>query len=101
MFDQLLDSVFYLTGIRFSLKDLLEIGERIFTIKRVFNTKCGIAKKDDRIPPRLKFALEKGVTKDKVLTIDKMLEEYYKFRDWDENGIPKVNKLRELKIQII
>lgn len=100
LFDQLLDAIYYLTEIRFNLNDLLEIGERIFTLKRVFNTQCGITKKDDRIPPRLKFALEKGITKDKVLTIDKMLEEYYKFRGWDENGIPTINKLRELKIQI-
>ncbi len=98
LFDKILDSIYYLTGMKISLKELLKIGERIFNLKRVFNTKCGITKKDDRIPPRLKFPLERGITKNKILTIDNMLEEYYKFRGWDDNGIPTINKLKELNI---
>jgi aldehyde:ferredoxin oxidoreductase len=27
-----------------------------------------------------------------------MLEEYYKFRGWDENGIPTIKKLEKLEI---
>jgi len=98
LFDKLLDVIYYLSGIKFSLKELLQIGERIFNLKRLFNTKCGITKKDDIIPPRLKFPLERGLTKNKVLSIDKMLEEYYKFRGWDENGIPTLKKLKKLDI---
>ncbi len=98
LFDKILDSIYYLTGIKFTLKELLKIGERIFNLKRLFNTKCGITRKDDRIPPRLKFPLERGLTKNKVLTIDSMLEEYYKFRGWDEYGIPTISKLKELNI---
>jgi len=98
LFDKILKSIYYLTSITFSLKELLKIGERIFNLKRFFNTKCGITRKDDTIPPRLRFALERGITKNKVLTIDNMLEEYYKFRGWDENGIPTINKLKELNI---
>jgi len=79
---------------------LMEIGERIFTLKRVFNTKCGITKKDDRIPPRLKFPLERGITKNKIVTIDLMLEEYYKIRGWNNNGIPTKEKLSELNINM-
>ncbi len=96
--DSILDAIYFLTEIKFSLKELMEIGERIFNLKRVFNNKCGITKKDDRIPPRLKLPLERGITKKKVVTIDSMLEEYYKFRGWDENGIPTPSKLGELKI---
>ena len=87
-----------MTGIKFTLKELLKIGERIFNLKRLFNTKCGITRKDDKIPPRLKFPLERGLTRNKVLTIDSMLEEYYKFRGWDDNGIPTISKLKELNI---
>ncbi|MFX1452244.1 MAG: aldehyde ferredoxin oxidoreductase family protein, partial [Promethearchaeota archaeon] len=98
LFDLILDAIYFLTEIQLSLAELMEIGERTFNLKRVFNNKCGITKKDDRIPPRLKFPLEKGRAKDKVLTIDLMLEEYYKFRGWDINGIPTKSKLSELKI---
>jgi aldehyde:ferredoxin oxidoreductase len=99
LFEKILEAIFYLTGIEFSLENLMQIGERIFTLKRVFNTKCGITKKDDRIPPRLKLPLERGITKNKRVTIDLMLEEYYKIRGWDSNGIPTEEKLKELKIE--
>jgi hypothetical protein len=36
--------------------------------------------------------------KNKSLTIDAMLEAYYKYRGWDQNGIPTKNKLMELQI---
>ena len=95
LFDSILDAIYYLTGIRLSLTELLEIGERIFNLKRVYNNKCGITRKDDRIPPRLKFPLEKGITKNKVVSIELMLEEYYKFRGWNKDGIPTKSKLAE------
>ena len=98
LLDLILDEIYYLTEIRLTLAELMEIGERIFNLKRAFNNKCGITKKDDRIPPRLKFPLEKGRIKDKVLIIDLMLDEYYKFRGWDLNGVPTKSKLLELKI---
>ncbi|MFX0070361.1 MAG: aldehyde ferredoxin oxidoreductase family protein, partial [Candidatus Hermodarchaeota archaeon] len=98
LLDLILDEIYYLTEIRLSLKELMEIGERIFNLKRVFNNNCGITKKDDNIPPRLKFPLEKGRLKEKVLTIDSMLEEYYKFRGWNKEGIPKEDKLVKLEI---
>ena len=98
IFDLILDSIYYLYGIRLSLHDLLEIGERIFTLKRLFNTKCGITRKDDRIPPRLQYPLERGLTKNKIVKIGNMLEEYYNLRGWDNNGIPTKGKLTELNI---
>jgi aldehyde:ferredoxin oxidoreductase len=99
LFDLILEEIYYLTGIKLSFTELMEIGERIFNLKRIFNNKCGITKKDDRIPPRLKFALKEGRTKDKVLTIDEMLKEYYKLRGWDEEGIPTINSLKKLKLE--
>ena len=94
----ILDAIYYLTGIKFDLKKLLDIGERIFTLKRIFNVNCGISRKDDRLPPRLQFPLEKGLTKNKVVKIDNMLEEYYRLRGWNDNGIPTREKMTELSI---
>lgn len=98
MFDKLTDAIYYLTGIKFSLSDLLEIGERIFNLKRLFNVRCGISSKDDRIPAKLKTPLLKGHAKNKSLEIDEMLKEYYKVREWDKYGIPTQDKLSSLKI---
>lgn len=98
LFNQMLDAIYYLTGIKFTLKKLLKSGERIFNLKRVFNNKCGITKEDDRLPPRLRLPLEKGITKNKVVKIEVMLGEYYKFRGWEENGTPSVQKLKDLDL---
>ncbi|MCJ7651988.1 MAG: aldehyde ferredoxin oxidoreductase family protein, partial [Candidatus Lokiarchaeota archaeon] len=61
LLDKLLDVLYYLTGIKFTLKNLMKIGERIFNLKRLYNTKCGITRNDDKLPPRLMFPLEKGL----------------------------------------
>jgi aldehyde:ferredoxin oxidoreductase len=83
---------------KFTLPELTEIGERIFNLKRLFNVRCGITRADDRIPPRLQTPLSEGLVKNKSLTIDAMLEAYYKYRGWDQDGIPTKNKLIELQI---
>ncbi|MFX0009166.1 MAG: aldehyde ferredoxin oxidoreductase family protein [Candidatus Hermodarchaeota archaeon] len=98
LLNKIIDVIYYLTGINFTLKELMEVGDRIFTLKRLFNTKCGISKKDDVLPPRLQFPLERGLTKNKIVKIEDMLEEYYRLRGWDDNGIPTRKKLTELKI---
>ncbi|MDD1777165.1 MAG: aldehyde ferredoxin oxidoreductase family protein [Candidatus Helarchaeota archaeon] len=98
LFELLLDAIYYLTGLKFTLPELTEIGARIFNLKRLFNVRCGITRADDRIPPRLKVPLSEGFVKNKSLTIDAMLEAYYKFRGWDQDGIPTKNKLMELQI---
>jgi aldehyde:ferredoxin oxidoreductase len=96
-----LNAIYYLNGMEFTLKELLQIGERIFNMKRVYNTKCGITRKDDIIPPRIQLPLDQGVLKGKVVKIDAMLEEYYKFRGWDNNGIPTTQKLTQLGIVLL
>jgi len=98
IFDLLIESIYCLTGISFTLDEILQIGERIFNLKRKFNVLCGMSKKDDRIPIKLKTPLANGRARGKVLSIDKMLQEYYKFRGWDENGKPTRDKLKELSI---
>ncbi|MHA1264437.1 MAG: aldehyde ferredoxin oxidoreductase family protein [Candidatus Helarchaeota archaeon] len=98
IFDKLLEAMYHLTGIQFSLSDLLQVGERIFNLKRIFNVRCGITRHDDRIPPKLKQPLSKGLAKNRPLTIDAMLAEYYRVRGWDEKGIPMKSKLSSLGI---
>jgi aldehyde:ferredoxin oxidoreductase len=98
LLNNIIDVIYFLTGIKFTLKELMEVGDRIFTLKRLFNTNCGISKKDDILPPRLQFPLERGLTKNKIVKIEDMLEEYYRIRGWNEDGIPTTKKLEELDI---
>jgi len=87
------------TGISKTVRDLLKDGERIFNLKRLFNIACGIGRKDDVLPKRfLKEAFSEGGAKGQVVNLNKMLREYYEYRDWDEDGKPSRRKIEELGI---
>ena len=62
------------------------------------NTREGISKKDDTLPDRLLNEPRKDDPKGRVVKLDKMLDKYYKLRGYDENGIPKKELLKKLKI---
>lgn len=88
-----------ITGIEFDIIKLLEIGERIYNMERILNIREGFTKKDDKLPPRfLNEPLKEGFSKDHVVPLEKMLEQYYYVREWDSNGIPKTELLKKLGI---
>jgi aldehyde:ferredoxin oxidoreductase len=72
--------------------DLVLTGERINNLCRWFNVREGITRKDDYLPNRFSVEpLKKGQYDGAVLnkeTFDTMLDNYYKVRKWDNNGIP-------------
>jgi aldehyde:ferredoxin oxidoreductase len=72
--------------------DLVTTGERINNLCRWFNVREGITRKDDYLPNRFSIEpLKKGQYDGMVLNkenFDMMLDEYYKLRKWDNNGIP-------------
>lgn len=93
------------TGLKISKPSLMEIGERIVTIERMFNNREGFTRKDDKLPERffkeptpLGFPIVKGkkIEKEKFT---KMLDEYYHLHGWNINGIPSKETLRKLGIE--
>lgn len=89
------------TGIDFSPDAIMKIGERIINLERLFNLREGFTSRDDRLPERLtEEALKEGPTKGQVVNISEMVSEYYQFRNWDKDGIPKKEKLKELGLDI-
>jgi len=87
----------FVTGMRKTLPELLTAGRRIFTLKRLFNVACGIARKDDVLPKRfLKEPLKEGGAQGQVVELEPMLKEYYEYMKWDENGVPRKEALEEL-----
>jgi len=85
------------TGWNMTLEEFLKTGERIFNLKRMYIIKHGISRKDDTLPLRL-LTHKRGGGTDKVPPFNVMLSEYYEYRGWDEFGIPKEEKLRELEL---
>ncbi|MDD1777404.1 MAG: aldehyde ferredoxin oxidoreductase family protein [Candidatus Helarchaeota archaeon] len=85
-----------ITGWDLTAKELMKIGERGFNMKRVFDVRCGIRRKDDMLSPKLFKALETGGAAGQVPELDKMLDEYYKIRRWTADGIPTKELLLDL-----
>jgi len=90
-------------GGKWTGKQMLEIGERIFNLQRMFNVMAGITREDDRLPERLhKEVLEQGPPAGKTMPeedFNKAMDEYYGFRGWDEKGRPTIEKLEKLGIE--
>ncbi len=85
------------TGFDIDGDGFMEIGERIFLLEREFNAREGFTRKDDILPSRfLEEPLEKGPSKNSVVPLDEMLNEYYELRGLDGEGRPLKEKMKEL-----
>jgi aldehyde:ferredoxin oxidoreductase len=68
--------------------DLETIGERVWTLTRLFNVREGVSRADDELPPALRVAPEgsgEGIDPDRF---DAMLDAYYDVRGWGPDGRP-------------
>jgi len=98
--DYVLNYLEAVTGRKRSLEELLLCGERSFSVKKTFNLRAGIGRKDDVLPKRFtQDALKAGVSQGLVARTEEMLEEYYQLRGWDpQTGWPNKQKLEELSL---
>ncbi|OGO33417.1 MAG: hypothetical protein A2Z16_00890 [Chloroflexi bacterium RBG_16_54_18] len=96
-FARLLSAV---TGKKYEVQELLIAGERIWNLERLFNLRAGFSRVDDTLPARLlEEPLTKGNSQGYVVRLDEMLNDYYRFRGWDENGVPRPAKLAALGLE--
>jgi aldehyde:ferredoxin oxidoreductase len=82
--------------------DLLKIGERIVCIERCFNVREGFGRKDDCLPQRMTSEplLNAGpATGQLVNNLDHLLDEYYNALNYTSDGIPTIDKLRDLELE--
>jgi aldehyde:ferredoxin oxidoreductase len=90
------------TGWPYTALELRRTGERINTIKKLFNQRQGWQPTDDWLPPRLLTEpLTTGVAAGVQLTAPElrgMIQGYYKARGWDAQGFIPDTKLRELNL---
>jgi aldehyde:ferredoxin oxidoreductase len=86
-------------------QEILLIGERALNLTRLFNIREGFTRKDDTLPQRLfSQSATRGPSKGQVVdkaAFEKMLDEYYQYMGWDNNGVPTEDKLKELGIDKI
>lgn len=84
------------TGTNYDAAALLEVGERIYNIERMFNKAAGMRPEDDRLPKRLtEEPISNGPSKGEISKIDITLPQYYEARGW-ENAFPTEETLKRL-----
>ena len=80
-------------------EEWLETGERIFNLKRAYLVRCGISRKDDRLPPRMSKRRKTGGAGDQIPKVEAMLDKYYEARGWDMYGRPTKETLKRLGLE--
>ena len=91
------------TGFEVSAEDLRLSGERINNVARLFNVREGLGRKDDTLPYKVMHVPvpDEGPSKGAYVSqkeLDFLLDDYYETRAWNKEGIPTIEKLKELKM---
>lgn len=89
------------TGIEMSPEELKKSGERINTVARLINIREGLGRKDDTLPWKVMNVPipDDGPMKGTVVTqeeLNLLLDDYYESRGWTLEGVPTVEKLKEI-----
>jgi aldehyde:ferredoxin oxidoreductase len=98
--------------------DLLQIGERIVNLERLYNVRQGLSRADDRLPDRFVeeavpiFGFERDpetgrlkqspepINQAQIYDFEVMLDRYYQLRGWSSDGIPTPATLRRLGLAV-
>ncbi len=88
--------IFLVTGMEFSADNLMQVGERIVTLERLFLQREGVDRSWDTLPERyFEESMPSGHFKGQKLdreAFNRMLDEYYHFHGWEVatgNPLPK------------
>ncbi|KXA95871.1 hypothetical protein AKJ37_06525 [candidate division MSBL1 archaeon SCGC-AAA259I09] len=104
-FEEYTDLLKVATGLEFSKEELMEIGERNYTMERLFNIRCGFGRENDYPHDRyFEEETDRGIPsmEGKKLDMEKydeMLDKYYELHGWDKDGNPTEETLKKLDIE--
>ncbi len=99
---RLVSALRLVTGWDVSLEEFLRVGERIFNLGRLFNVREGADRTLDVLPDRFSEALQEGGSAGEMITrkdLERMLDEYYNYRGWTKDGVPKEETLIRLDLK--
>jgi aldehyde:ferredoxin oxidoreductase len=87
------------TGWGLEAEELMTLGKRMVTLKRLINLRRGVSAADDRLPELLVQPLEEGGTEGTVPDVERMLVGAYAEFGWDpETGVPTEETLQEFDL---
>jgi aldehyde:ferredoxin oxidoreductase len=89
-----------LTGWKWTWEDLMRAGDRIFTLKRLYNTRLGVSREDDQLPHRILTLQKRGEELPNIPpeAFRKMMDEYYEIRGWTPDGRVRPETLSALDL---
>jgi aldehyde:ferredoxin oxidoreductase len=90
------------TGWDLTLSEIATIGERVYNLERLINTRRGLTRAQDTLPYRVTHKpIPDGPAQGRYCPEDQfqsLLDEYYDLRGWNADGIPTDAKLAELEL---
>jgi aldehyde:ferredoxin oxidoreductase len=93
------------TGVEYSIHDVLAVGARAQTLSRLFNLREGFTAEDDRLPRRVMMAFDEGPIAGEGIREEDLSwfkRRYYQMLKWDaESGEPTAECLRELGLDAL
>jgi len=94
--DSLVTAMNAVTGWGLDIDSLMQIGERIWAIKRGILALYGSGGEDDVMPARFGQPVKEGPAEGSIPEFEMMKREFYEYRKLDENGNLTRGKLEEL-----
>jgi aldehyde:ferredoxin oxidoreductase len=74
--------------------EVVQVGERIFTVQRQINGRLGVTAADDVLPARFTVdARPDGGSAGALPDMELLMSDYYQTRGWDANGYPTQERL--------
>lgn len=95
------EAVSAVTGWDVDEGELMEVGERVVQMERLFNLDMGMTPADDRLPRRfLTERVPAGPSAGQIYELEPVLRRYYELRTWDlQTGRPAEETLKRLGIR--
>jgi aldehyde:ferredoxin oxidoreductase len=100
--EKMLTALKCVTGWDLTADDLLNLGKRIVTLKRMLNIHRGVTRADDILPPLLLKPFKEGGTEGNVPNVDALLKGAYSEYGWDPGtGKPTPETITRLGLDFI
>ncbi len=91
------------SGIALTPRELLEVGERIYNVERLFLVRHGFRRQDDDVPRKFYTQWTHGPRAGTCVepeAFQALLDRYYTLHGWDCEGIPSEETLQRLGIDL-
>jgi aldehyde:ferredoxin oxidoreductase len=101
-YQHLAEAISGVTGLPYSIHDILQVGARAQTLSRLFNLREGFTADDDKLPKRVMKAFKDGPLSDIEITdasFNWAKRRYYEMMQWDpDTGVPSQQCLDDLTL---